>query len=297
MKAFAENPLLAHSLRMRFWRDPRPAARVVRVAAGSAYGLMLLVMLIGMVWTSSVGDALRIVFFVGLTMVFLFVPIFLAPQFAGERERRTWDDIIVTPLTPRELVEGKLLGGMYWVGLLLLSWSPFVVVSLFLPRVVDPGTNPPLKLSDVAAVLGMLLVVAVTAWAVAGLTLLRSMLTTRTFRAMAQVWVAFIGVLALTWAIAEVLKLFTYGSYSYSGSRSPLSEVIAAVNPYVLVQEYLLPVVSRAWVPYASPPTSFWEAQRPLLGYALIYGLTGLLCLRPLLRRLRALDRQVRERR
>ncbi len=297
MKAFAENPLLAHAMRMRYWRDPRPMARVVRVAAGSAYGLMMLLMLIGMVATSSVQNALRVAFFVGLTMVFLFVPILVAPQIAGERERRTWDDIMLTPLTSRELVEGKLLGGLYWVGLLLLSWAPFVGVSLFLPRVVNPGNNPPLTLNDLIIVILMLLVVAVTAWAVAGLTLLRSMLTTRTFRAMAQVWVVFIGVLALTGAIAAVLNLFPYGSRAYSYSpRSPISEVLAAVNPYVLVQTYLSPAVSSGWVPYSSPPTGYLESLRPMLEYVLIYGLAGLLCLRPLLRRLRAMDRRVRER-
>ncbi len=77
------------------------------------------------------------VVFIGLTLAVQGLTVFLAPattvnSISAEYERRTYDLILATPLTPAQLLIGKLLTGMAFVLLLLLAALPlFSVVVMF----------------------------------------------------------------------------------------------------------------------------------------------------------------------
>ena len=55
-----------------------------------------------------------------------------AVSIASERERGTWDALLMSPLEPGEIVRAKLFGSLYalrWmVGAMILAWTLAVVV-------------------------------------------------------------------------------------------------------------------------------------------------------------------------
>lgn len=291
MKAFAENPLLAHAMRMRYWRDPRPVAVLLRIAGVSAYGGVMLVMLMGLFFAASGGDAeaaLRIVAWAGLLMVLVFVPIFLAPQFAGERERRTWDDLVVTRLTAAELVEGKILGGLYWAGLLLLSWLPFLALAAVLPAWMGMDSQETLDAGTVAAVFVSALAVAGTAWALAWVALLRSLLCTRIFRVLVPLWSVAAGALVVSAFVVLVL--------SELGGPNVFVWGFTALNPFMVVEGCALSLLSGEFGFGRFAIDSAWPIVAVVLMFVLVYGGIGEICRRRLMARMWQYDRRMRER-
>jgi ABC-2 type transport system permease protein len=85
------------------------------------------------IFSAQVGQAV----FIGLALAVQGLTVFLAPattvnSISAEHERRTYDLILATPLTPAQLLVGKLLTGLAFVLLLLLAALPlFSVVVMF----------------------------------------------------------------------------------------------------------------------------------------------------------------------
>lgn len=85
------------------------------------------------IFSAQVGQAV----FIGLTLAVQGLTIFLAPattvnSISAEYERRTYDLLMATPVTPAQLLTGKLLTGLAFVLLLLLAALPlFSVVVMF----------------------------------------------------------------------------------------------------------------------------------------------------------------------
>lgn len=105
------------------------------------------------IFNAQVGQAL----FIGLALAVQGLTIFLAPattvnSVSAEYERRTYELLAATPITPAQLVVGKLLTGLAFVLLLLMAALPlFSIVMLF------GGVT----LGDITRVLAVLLATAV----------------------------------------------------------------------------------------------------------------------------------------
>jgi ABC-type transport system involved in multi-copper enzyme maturation permease subunit len=61
--------------------------------------------------------------FACLALTMLLAPVQAAGAIAGERQRNTWEMLLTTPLTPREILGGKYLGR-------LLNWACYLALSL-----------------------------------------------------------------------------------------------------------------------------------------------------------------------
>ncbi len=102
----------------------------------------------------------EVVVLVMLLLVFFFVPGLTAAAFAGERERQTLQPMQITLLRPHQLLVGKVLASMSFIGLLIVSALPMLVAAYLLGGVtVTDG----LAGLGIVALLGVLLTTMVAA--------------------------------------------------------------------------------------------------------------------------------------
>ncbi len=66
-----------------------------------------------------------------LTMICLLAPVFTASAITQERDSRTYNILLATPLTNTQIVLGTLMSRMYYVIVLLLSGIPVFAITLF----------------------------------------------------------------------------------------------------------------------------------------------------------------------
>jgi ABC-type transport system involved in multi-copper enzyme maturation permease subunit len=85
------------------------------------------------IFNTQIGQAI----FIGLVMALQALTVFLAPattvnSISSEHERRTFDLLLTTPLSPTQLLLGKLIVALAFLGLLLLGALPlFSIVVMF----------------------------------------------------------------------------------------------------------------------------------------------------------------------
>lgn len=140
------HPVLAHELR----RVLRLTTRLGHTTAGRrAVGIALVAAYLGalaMAATSllsshaggwGTGEA-EVVLCLGTLLLVLLAPGLTSGVIAGERQRGTWEMLLVTPLRPLEILLGKLGGRLAGVGLLLLAGLPFVALAIGTDRVALP---------------------------------------------------------------------------------------------------------------------------------------------------------------
>ncbi|MBI2297708.1 MAG: ABC transporter permease subunit [Armatimonadetes bacterium] len=138
----AGNPLLGHELRsrLRLFRKLGHTPLTRRLAAVVLAASYLL--LVGLLAFSMVshdppdGSSL----FAAVAVISLLLICFLAPgctatAIAGERQKGTWDMLVVTSLSPGEILAGKLWGRVAGLFLWLLGPLPLLVIALLMGRV------------------------------------------------------------------------------------------------------------------------------------------------------------------
>ena len=138
-------------------------------------------------------------------LIALVAPALSAGSIAGERERQTFDLLLVTGIGVRKIVLGKLLESFSFLALLILSGAP--VLSLVL---VTGGVSP----LGVAMTLASLLLIALAALAVG---LVASTVFSRSLTAIIASYLAIFLIGAGTWALAKQGPLAA--SYTYQGLR------------------------------------------------------------------------------
>ncbi|HUT74867.1 MAG TPA: hypothetical protein VM221_08545 [Armatimonadota bacterium] len=110
-----DNPVVRREARLRFWRT---WPRYVKLAAliGSAGGVALLAKWSLWFIPGGKGNAANASLLVmwGVTMA-VAAALVGARSVAGEREVRTWEQVIITRLRPRHIIAGKVLGVMWQV--------------------------------------------------------------------------------------------------------------------------------------------------------------------------------------
>ena len=129
-RLFLLNPILEEATRA--WR------KFFRVAGGPGKGLSYTIvfivaliyawLLLEIVESKGGGSTITTILFLQLVLVTLIMPISVYGAISGERERTTWDALILTRLTPGQIVVGKILwrlGGL--LILMILFLLPLVI--------------------------------------------------------------------------------------------------------------------------------------------------------------------------
>jgi ABC-type transport system involved in multi-copper enzyme maturation permease subunit len=169
-RAVLWNPVAAQEvrLRMRGWRalaTLTAALAVTGVVGWVAYGDNV-VPYGSVVGLAGAGSAVfRALAVSVMATIALVVPSLAGPSISGERERRTLDLLLATPLGPARIVAGKLLSTLSFAGLVVVACLP-----LFAGTYLLGGVTPGVVLEAVA-------LMAVGALAVGSLSLLASALS------------------------------------------------------------------------------------------------------------------------
>jgi ABC-type transport system involved in multi-copper enzyme maturation permease subunit len=136
--ALLDNPLISKDAvsRMRTWRAP--AILTIYLGLLSAFGYASFVTTTLMAPGQRIGSALigagvfSYLAFIQLSLVSLFAPALAAGAISGERERQTFDVLLVSRMTAGAIVFGKLVSSVAFMLLLILSALPlFAAVFLF----------------------------------------------------------------------------------------------------------------------------------------------------------------------
>jgi len=140
------NPVIGRELRVR--------VRVGRAYLLQAFYLAFLILIVALAYQAAIGDnpdlrnpvrvqeALvdfyRLVMSMLVALIALIAPALTANAITLERERKTMDLLLATPLTARQLLVGKLLGSFAFIVLLLALTLPVSAVSVLLGGVSFP---------------------------------------------------------------------------------------------------------------------------------------------------------------
>jgi ABC-type transport system involved in multi-copper enzyme maturation permease subunit len=136
--ALIDNPLISKDAvsRMRTWRAP--VTLTIYLGLLSAFGYAAFVTTTLMAPSQRTGSALigagvfSYLAFIQLSLVSLFAPALAAGAISGERERQTFDVLLVSRMTASAIVFGKLVSSVAFMLLLILSALPlFAAVFLF----------------------------------------------------------------------------------------------------------------------------------------------------------------------
>ncbi|OJW19797.1 MAG: ABC transporter permease [Planctomycetales bacterium 71-10] len=131
-----ENPVLNREL-LTTLRSPR--SFVLQFAYVAVLGI-----LVYFYWPAGVDDESRMVgpgvakrlydiFFLGqFCLVALMAPTFAAGSITGEKERKTYEMLLVSPLKPHTIVIGKLLSSLSYLVILILSSLPLMILCYLL---------------------------------------------------------------------------------------------------------------------------------------------------------------------
>jgi len=230
------NPVFARTARIKL-SSAKGTSKWLVIGVGLVIGYFYLRLMWWLLTraTPSDGQALwAVLSFVQLVLLLFVTTALTAPLVSSERERETWDALVLSPLTPWQIIGGMLIGRLSWGGWLLLGLSPICLFASWVGR-LDP-----------AATLAGYLLLAATAFAVAAISLLCSCLFSRTPGALATAYVAVFLLSTYNW-LAELLR-FTVTGPIYSGS----SGTPVTVNP----------LLAMSWLAeHTSPfrgPTSHW---------------------------------------
>lgn len=208
------NPIFGHELR-RFWRagrrlGRRPVTRVViALLVVGSYLLVVLAWSLLLARESLSREMLVADLFLAVLIGCLLAPGLTAATLVAERQRGTWEMLVVTPLKPRQLILGKLAARLIGIGALAAVILPFGLA--------------PLLSSDVdrAAVAATLIVGPVSVLGLAVIGLLASA-RCRTVAAATATAYALCLALLLVVPIAEML-LSELVSYSSDPILSPIT--------------------------------------------------------------------------
>jgi ABC-type transport system involved in multi-copper enzyme maturation permease subunit len=138
LAALLDNPLISKDAvsRMRTWRAP--LTLTIYLGLLSAFGYASFVTTTLMAPSQRTGSALigagvfSYLAFIQLSLVSLFAPALAAGAISGERERQTFDVLLVSRMTAGAIVFGKLVSSVAFMLLLILSALPlFAAVFLF----------------------------------------------------------------------------------------------------------------------------------------------------------------------
>lgn len=120
---FADNPVARREARLRFWRTWSRDRKIALVLAASASIALLAYAARGTMGLADYGtrEGLMLVYCLWLAVVPALIG---ARSVAGEREVRTWEQVLISRLRPVHLVVGKIAGILWRMALLVIVTAP-----------------------------------------------------------------------------------------------------------------------------------------------------------------------------
>ena len=206
------------------WRGSGSGGMVANVIVGAMIALLYVWMISSIVkWNLFITLGIE---YVELAVVTLVAPASIYAAISGEREKATWDALVLTRLTPAQIIAGKLA----WRVAMLLG----VMALLLLPLLVSQMQRGMGEFPDASGVLlGQGLIFA---WGLL-LTAFSLWVSARTARSVTSIGIiisAVIGVLAMLPALLSAFGL-SFGAEQPRSAWDVMSTWILALNPFVLL--------------------------------------------------------------
>lgn len=258
-----QNPILTKELfiKLRYSHVPLPQ----RIGAGLAIFILLAFSYFQVITSlqrshdSSDGNSLWMLT-MGLQAAFivLITPVAATNAITKEREQRTWEMLVFTRLTAKEIILGKLAGRMVSTFMVFLLGLPISVISFFYANLAGPNTvNYISPLRFCITYLGQIIL----ALCFTTLGLYLSLMLKRTLYAVMSAYTIVIGGLVVaTTFITSVLSIVAGGDFY---QKSPLMWI----NPVMIITELLNSYV------YSNGAAGGGSVADSLQGTYLTYGL------------------------
>lgn len=121
-----DNPMLVE---IRRWKRRLLSSRGGGTSIASiVLGIVFYLIILAAVASGSANvEPLWLIFIQGLLFVLL-IPVMVSGTIAGERERRTWEILLVAPITKSQIVAGKFIAGFYTTCIFALFMIPPVLI-------------------------------------------------------------------------------------------------------------------------------------------------------------------------
>lgn len=129
-----DNPMLGEANRVgrRFLRTGGETSRGVNYVVLATIGFFYLWLLVAIVrWDEDLSEGLLMFELIVITLV---VPASIYGAVSGERERATWEALILTRLTPAQIIAGKILWRVFLVALIMTLFFVPMLLSLAVSR-------------------------------------------------------------------------------------------------------------------------------------------------------------------
>ncbi|MBC8101797.1 MAG: ABC transporter permease subunit [Cytophagales bacterium] len=138
---FQDNPMALEGTRVwrRFLRTGGETGRAVNVVVIGLFSILYLWLLgtilhYGEDWSGGL-------LYLEAILLTLAVPASMYAAVSGERERLTWDSLLMTRLSPGQIVIGKLLWRVAFIGGILLLFLPLLLLCHFMPGHARPDST------------------------------------------------------------------------------------------------------------------------------------------------------------
>lgn len=118
-----DNPVARRETRLRFWREWRQGSRTAAVIAVALALASLAYAARGIMAYGTMGDRQSLVLAYGIVLA-VAAALVGARSVAGEREVRTWEQVLITRLRPLHIVVGKALGVLSKVAIAAAVLAP-----------------------------------------------------------------------------------------------------------------------------------------------------------------------------
>lgn len=225
------NPVLeeAGRARRKFFRSAGGPGRGLTRAAVWILGLFYLWLLVTVMQN---GDGMTpFLLYLQLVTVTLALPTSVYGAISGERERATWEALILTRLTPAQIVVGKLLWRISGLLSLMVLFLPLLLMG---DAAKNFSARTPLFLPELMTLAWGIFLCAFGLWV--------SACTRRAVTSAALVFVSLLALLALAPALLSMFSGYDISANDYSGNG--LAWAVMHVNPFYVLGRMLTPIVT-----------------------------------------------------
>ena len=223
-----ENPLIEEGRReqRRFFRMAAGSGQFGRIVIGIA-ALFYVWLLIESAVAHA--DLTMIYSYVELIALTLCLPGSIYGAISGEREKSTWEALILTRLTPWQIIAGKLIWRVRMIGMVV----GFLLPPLLISRVFAVTADAPLT-----AVLSSQVLLICWGFLLCSFSLWVSSLTQRSITTLAVIACSMIGVLV---ALPTLYGLFASMLSHWNSNQDAFFSFMLQLNPFLAISDVLTP--------------------------------------------------------
>ncbi len=264
-----DNPMTLEGARFwrRFLRTGGDTGRAVNATILVLLGVFYLWLMFAIVHFQE--DLSQPILALELALLTLIVPASLYASVSGEREKLTWDALILTRLTPAQIVVGKLLSRLALIGGVQVLTAPLLLLSHLCAKRNVEYAGSALVVSQIDLFLWSLLLAGFSLW-----------ISTRTKRSVTTL--ALITSALLTFLVLLPSLIFLFGANT--GNNSP-EEVRWESTPLQQLSAFLLHLHPLSVLfgdlarQHSYQPGDLWYLEKLFNTTPWAYGMGALLCL------------------